>query len=73
MPHIPKMDLAHTDNARRWDTMIQKAEAQLARDPGFFTEYDLQFVKDMIRKNYEDRPIWNPSIKQWNHLHGLVS
>ena len=63
-------DLAITFNAKLWDSMLEKAKTA---PTGFFTEYEQQFVDSMIQHNSEDRPLWNPSLRQWNYLHTLVS
>lgn len=71
------MDLNQLDNLKRWNTMIQKAKDLQAQNY-FRTESDFnrKFINDILDRD-DDRinsgiP-WNPSLKQWNHLHGLVS
>lgn len=70
------MDLAQTDNLKRWTRMIE--EAAKLYEEGFFRDddYNRKFVRDMIDRDSDrkDNGIpWNPSLKQWNHLHGLVN
>lgn len=53
--------------------MLDKAIEQIRKDPMFFNEYELKFVKDMVNRDTNDRPIWNPSLNQWNYLHSLTA
>ncbi len=69
------MDLSNTDNLTRWERMLSAAEKLY--DQGFFSDsdYNTKFVSDMIDKDSDRRDgiPWNPTLKQWNHLHGLVN
>lgn len=64
------MDLAHTDNARRWERMLDHVKGHV--DSGLFSQFENEFVKSMVHHNEFDRPIWNPTVKQFNFLHQLA-
>lgn len=64
------MDLANTDTRKRWDSMLAKAGAA---PYGVLTQFEQEFVDSMIQHTNHDTPIWNPSLKQWNFLHQIVS
>lgn len=66
-----KVDLANLDNSRRWKDMLDKAAE--AYPTNFFNEYESNFVKKMMQHDADDRPIWNPTLRQWNYLHTLVA
>lgn len=69
-----RVDLAELGNARRWDAMIVKAmDATQRNDWMQYTLYERDFIKGMIQRNDNDRPLWSPTRKQYNMLHTLVS
>ena len=54
-----------------WADMLDRAAEGYARGM-FNNDYESEFVKQMMKHDAEDRPIWNPSVKQWNLLHTLT-
>jgi hypothetical protein len=70
------VDLAQTDNLKRFERLLTKAVELY--EQGFFRDddYNRKFVID-LRDRFSDRKDsgipWSPSLKQYNHLHGLVS
>ena len=66
-----RIDLSELGNARRWDRLIETARKE-QRSP-LYTEYEQTFIRDMIQRNDTERPIWNPSRKQYNMLHTLMT
>lgn len=69
------IDLAQTDNLKRFQALVEKATKLY--DEGFFRDddYNRKFVKDICDRfsDRNDGIPWNPSLKQYNHLHGLVA
>lgn len=66
-----RIDLAELGNLRRWERLITAAKAGLGHP--MLTEYERTFLKDMIHRTENDRPLWNPNRKQYNLLHTIVS
>ena len=70
MTRPQKMDLAHTDNLRRWNSLIESAR-EWANDP-MLTQYENDFIKSMLKHDKEDRPVWNPTVTQFNYFSQLI-
>lgn len=66
-----RIDLTELGNARRWDRLIEAARTCVGSP--MLSEYENTFLKDMIHRNDNDRPLWNPNRKQYNLLHTLVT
>ena len=73
------MNLAHTDNSKRFVAMLEKCEAW-GYGKVALTPWEARFISDM-RNNFDARETqadlgmtpWSPTMNQWNTLHGIAS
>lgn len=72
MPRPQRIDLANLDQCARWEKMLNRASELYAQNFFRADPYKGDFVKDMVNRTANERPMWNPTLKQWNFLHTII-